>query len=91
MILGALGLAATLAETVRLFIRSGSASYAFPALAVWVMWAAGLVAPLAWAIRERRRTTPAPPDEIAKNYLVVGYGLAILALGVVEVCLSRSM
>jgi hypothetical protein len=82
MMLGALALVVSMADTARLFVRAGN--YAFPAIAIWSIWTLGLTAPLIWAWRE-----PMSRRDAARNYLVLGYGTAILALRVVETCLPR--
>lgn len=87
LIAGALALVATLADSIRLFANAGDRSAL--ALAAWAIWALALVGPLGLAVQERRRKTPLPPSEAAWKYLVLGYGLAIFALRVIEVCLGR--
>jgi hypothetical protein len=79
---GILALAAAIADTARLFIRSGDRS--LPALVAWALWTAALAGPLVLAVRERRRRAPAAPRETAWTYLVLGYGMAIFALHVMD-------
>jgi hypothetical protein len=73
LLLGGIALVITLADTARLFARS--ADHSFVSLLVWGLWAIGLFAPLAWAVRDRAR---------ASNYVALGYVMAILAIGVME-------
>jgi hypothetical protein len=83
MAFGALALIVTLADTARLFVKAGERSDL--ALFTWALWAVALVGPLAMAAKERRRKTAVPPREAAWQYLLLGYGLAIFALRVIEV------
>jgi hypothetical protein len=78
MLFGVLGAMVTLADTARLFVRA--ANYSPVAVALWALWAAGLLAPLAWAVRDRDR---------ARNYIALGYVMAILALRVIDVAMAR--
>ena len=78
---GLLGLIATMAETIRLFLRAGD--HSFLALFQWGTWVVWLFVPLAWTIRELNRPRPLDP----MPYLVFGYGTAGFALRVAELCL----
>jgi len=94
---GGLGLLATGADTVRLFAKAEDHSPV--ALLVWALWGLALVAPLAWVARQQVRAralgpdlAPAVRDELSRSAagaLLLGYGLAVFALRVVELCLRR--
>lgn len=85
LLFGAFALLATLFDTARLFLQSTDRS--IPALLAWGMWTIALVAPLSLAARERG-TGRVPGGNGARNYLVLGYGMAVFALRVVEACLK---
>ncbi len=80
---GTLALVATLADTIRLFLRVGDHSWL--ALFQWGVWVVWLCVPLAWAIRGLNRPKPLDP----LPYLVFGYGTAGFALRVAELCLAH--
>jgi hypothetical protein len=86
LVFGALSLLVTLGDTARLFLRAHDHSGV--AIGVWSVWSLALVMPLAWAIRELRRPNVRTRD-VARNYLVLGYGTAILALRIVEISMAR--
>ena len=97
LVWGIVGLLVTGADTVRLFLRAND--YSPAALAVWTFWGVSLAAPLAWAVRQRgraaalgREVAPAIRDELwrsAWGTLLLGYGMAVFALRVVDLCLRR--
>ena len=78
---GILGLIATMADTVRLFLRAEDHSWL--ALFQWGVWGVWLFVPLAWTIREFNR--PKPVDPVP--YLIFGYATAGFALRIAKVCL----
>ena len=97
LLFGAVGLAVTGADSIRLFLRAGDRS--LPALVIWGFWGLVLLAPLASAARQRLRARALEPtlapvvrEELASaaaSSLLLGYGTAIFALRVVDLCLRR--
>ena len=86
LIAGACALVVTLADTLRLFVKLGDWSPV--AVAAWAFWAVALFGPWAVALRVRRRAS-VPSDEAGWTYVLLGYGLAIFALRVIETCRGR--
>ena len=93
LIFGALSLLVTLGDTARLFLRAHDHSGV--AVGLWGVWSLALVMPLAWAIRDRGRPNVRSGRDVGMgrdvgwNYLVLGYGTAILALRIVEISMAR--
>jgi hypothetical protein len=87
LVFGALGLFVTLGDTARLFLRAKDHSTL--AIGLWGVWSLALVIPLAWAAREIGRPDARAHRTVALNYLVLGYGTAILALRIVEISMAH--
>ena len=80
---GVLALITTMADTIRLFLRTDDHSWL--ALFQWGLWVVWLIVPLAWTIRELGRPKGLDPWP----YLIFGYGTAGFALRVAGLCLPH--
>jgi len=95
--IGAIGLLLTLGSTIRLFAQTDDHSAL--AVVVWGVFALWLPVPYVWAVRRIRRLARLPSDTPAAvreelhasmvAYLTLGYGTAVFALSVIQMCVSR--